>query len=496
MLHTKEYYEDFSKEFDPKIIIWEGVDWNNVMLKLSKVVHLLFWWQSWSWKSVFLLQFLFQVLFLTNPNSLKLILVDPLRVSFKDFKQLPHLLQPVANTPAEAVEAVMSMITVNRERYQFLENTWFENIYEYNEALLEDKIPYLKDWMRIIVPYDKISEEYKKKVNTESYTLWEPIPQLILFMDEVNALMLDETFWGKTPESANSPVLKALVGVSEQARKSWILLFMWTQKIDAKSMPNKVRWNMKTRICLKVTSSQISTAILWDTPENRRDWSKLTWNWDGLVFNEELDIKNAVRFQGAYVRNQDLLDIINWFITAYWKNSFDYITVNEEYAKNSEDLEPQPISYEDYKDWLPDIVTVKDNVFLLKKYQKLLTQLITEPFFWDEKTIKLRYPSISKDLKIIQQQFTDVWILSFNTPESSKEDDSKKNEWYFWLNLKLKGLSKVLSKVNFIPWEKETWDSKYNEDYQVLMMKLLLIHLNKYYIPAWKKLSLDIDNYS
>jgi len=38
------------------------------------------------------------MLFLTNPDSLKLILVDPLRVSFKDFKELPNLVFPVSNT--------------------------------------------------------------------------------------------------------------------------------------------------------------------------------------------------------------------------------------------------------------------------------------------------------------------------------------------------------------------------------------------------------------
>lgn len=497
-MFTKEYYKQFLSEFNPSLIIWEWVDWNNVEIKLMKIVHLLFWGQSGSWKSVFVLQLLFQMLFKTNPETLKLILVDPLRVSFKDFKEIPHLLTPIANTSQEAIQAINLMMDINRERYEFLENIWFENIYEYNEALYEDKIPYKVDWLQKIVSLKEISKEYINKTKTENYILWKPIPQVVTFIDEFNALMLDEEFGWKTPADANTKVLKDLIWVSEQARKAWILIFVWTQKIDAKTVPTKIRWNMKTRICLKVSSTDASRAILWDTPENKRDWAKLTWYWDWLVFNEDLSISQAIRFQSAYVSNEDMLDIINWFLTAYWKNDFEYIKVNDEYAKNSEDLEPQPIVYDDYKDWLPNLIIVKDNIFLQPKYQKMLSQLIREPFSWDDKTIKLRYPSIpTKDFSIIKQQFMDVWLLWFNKPEDEKwkEDSKKENEWYLGLNLKLRWLEEILVKVWFIKNDRGSWDAKFNEEYQVYMMKLMLIYLNKFYNPVGKTLKLDINEY-
>lgn len=498
MTFSKKYYEDFMCEFNPTVIIGEWVDWKPVELSLKKIVHLLFWGQSGSWKSVFILQLLYQLLFLTNPDSLKLLLIDPLRVSFKDFKELPHLLAPVANTTQEAIQVINMMIRTSRERYEFLEAVGFENIYDYNEALVKDKIPFRVDWLQKIVSLNEVSQEYIDKTKTENYILWKPIPQLVTFIDEFNALMLDEDFGGKTPAEANTPVLKDLIWVSEQARKAWIIIILGTQKIDAKTVPTKIRNNLKTKICLKVWSTEASRAILSDAPENRKQWANLSWYGDGLVYNEDINTTQAIRFQSAFVSHWDMLDIINWFIIAYWKNNFEYIKVNDEYAKNAEDLEPVSIAYEDYKDWLPDLVIVKDNIFLQPKYQKLLSQLIREPFNWDDKTIKLRYPSI-KDLAIIKQQFIDAGILAINYPEDEEDkdtqDEKKKKEWYLGLNLKLKWLEEVLAKVWFIKNDKSSWDTKYNDKYQSYMMKLCLIHLNREYNPAWRKLSLDINEY-
>lgn len=314
--------------------------------------------------------------------------------------------------------------------------------------------------------------------------------------------MLDEEFGWKTPADASTPVLRDLIWVSEQARKAWIIIILGTQKISAATVPTKIRGNLKTKICLKVSSTDASRAILSDAPENRRQWANLSWYGDWLVYNEDLNTNQAIRFQSAFVPHSDMLDIVNWFVTAYGKNNFEYIKVNEDYAKNSEDLEPIPIQYEDYKDKLPNLIIVKDNIFLQSKYQKLLSQLIREPFNWDDKSITLRYPSI-KDLKILKQQLMDTWILSINYPDDEDEDENtdekkkkeKEKEGYLGLNLRLRWLEEILVKVWFIKNDRKSWDTKYNDKYQSYMMKLCLLHLNKAYNPGAKWLSLDINEY-
>lgn len=488
MEYNKEKYENFMNEFDPELIIWKGTDWQFVKLKLSKIVHLLFWWQSWSWKSVFVLQLLFQILFLTNPDSLKLILIDPLKVSFKDFKELPHLLSPVWWEVIDATNAINEMMKINKERYWFLESVWFEDIYEYNEALLKNEIPYKdENWISTFVKLEQIPEKYIQKTKTENCIIWEPIPQIVAFFDEFNALMLNPEFWWKNPSEASTPQLKKLIWISEQARKAWIIIILGTQKISASTVPTSIRWNLKTRICLKVATWPASRTILWDTVENNSQWAKLVGYWDLLVYNENLNSSLALRWQSFLIYLTDMLDLVNWFIKTYGKNKFEYIKVNEEYAQNSEDLEPLPIDYDLYKIWLPELIIVKDNIFMNPKYTKLLSEIIRNPFDFEDKILSLRYPSIKKEFKEIKQRLIDVWILGMNKIEWEKE-------WYFWLNLKLKWLKYIIDKYWIIIEDKYSWDTS-NIDYQCDLMKLLLIHLNKTYNVSAKNISYDISNY-
>ena len=97
----------------------------------------------------------------------------------------------------------------------------------------------------------------------------------------------------------------------------------------------------------------------------------------------------------------------------------------------------------------------------------------------------------------------DSRILSINKIEEPQDEDiteektKKKKEtddWYLGLNLKLRWLNQVLSKHNFNISDRTTWDTS-SFEYQVDMMKLLLVHLNKMYNKAAKHLTFDIADY-
>lgn len=489
----------FMKEFDPELIIGEAPNGSFIKLRLSKIIHLLFWWETGSWKSVFVLQLFLQMLFKTNPKTIKFLMVDPLRVSFKDFKTLPHLLAPIWSTVSEANKIVEQMKEINTERYSFLEGVGFENIYDYNKALLKNKIPYKKeDWSKIFVKLEDIPQKYINKTKTENYRLGEPIPQVVVVFDEFNALMLQEEFWGKNPEKADSKSLKILTWISEQARKAWIIIILGTQKIKASTVPTAIRWNMKTRICLKVDSTFASKTILWDSVENKNQWAKLAWLWDWLVYNLFLDPKKALRFQGAYTPEEDMMKVVNAMIKVYGTNDFDYIQVNEEYATDVEDLEMLPIDPEVFKEWLPDLIIVSDNVFMKEPYQKILSEIIRKPKVYDIKKLSLDYPSISsKDLKLITHKLTQAWILAVNSIWDWEEEGKKKKEEYFWLNLKLPWIKSVFTYLGQLIENPNDWDNfdTSKEDYQNLIMKLLLIRLNKMFIPSARTLNINISNF-
>lgn len=197
-----------------------------------------------------------------------------------------------------------------------------------------------------------------------------------------------------------------------------------------------------------------------------------------------------------------MLNVINAFIKIYWSNDFEYIQVNQEYAKDLEDLEMLPIDPSIFTEGLPDIMIVQDNIFMKAEYQKVLSDIIRNPKIFDPKMLALNYPSISsKNFKILNHRLIQGGILALNKIEdlednNNKKEKGKKEESYFGLNLKLPWLNLVLNRLQLFVQEPTDWDSIDTDDseYQNLLMKLILIRLNKIYIPAAKKENISINS--
>lgn len=229
--------------------------------------------------------------------------------------------------------------------------------------------------------------------------------------------------------------------------------------------------------------------------------SKLAGYGDGLCYNLNLSTTHAIRFQSAYVSEEDMLDLVNGLIKTYGTNDFDYIQVNEEYAKSIDDLEMSPIDPSIFTDKLPDIIIVSDSIFMKSDYQKLLSEIIRNPAQWDDKQVALNYPSIlPKTLKLLRHQLYTSKILAVNVivPDEEegeeKKKQGKKEEGDFGLNLKLPGLSTIMNELGYNIDEPRSWDTE-DTRYQNYMMKLLLLRLNKNFVPGARDISTDITKY-
>ncbi|HIP35729.1 MAG TPA: hypothetical protein EYG85_02630 [Crocinitomix sp.] len=91
----------------------------------------------------------------------------------------------------------------------------------------------------------------------------------------------------------------------------------------------------------------------------------------------------------------------------------------------------------------------------------------------------------------------DTKILAINKTDNNNDEKPKTKEekdGYFGFNLKLKGFSYIMDKYNLKIDETEEWDTD-DHDYQVDMIKLMLLHLNKSYNQAARKLSIDLSKY-
>ncbi len=75
-------------------------------------------------------------------KDLKLILIDPKKVEFSRFKNVPHLYREIITEVEEAILALEDSVTEMDRRYDLLNLLEVNNIDKYNE-ISDEKIPHL-----------------------------------------------------------------------------------------------------------------------------------------------------------------------------------------------------------------------------------------------------------------------------------------------------------------------------------------------------------------
>lgn len=111
-------------------------------LDLSSYFHILAVGQTLSGVGMFRRVALATLLKLNKPDDLKLILIDPLKISFYHFKNIEkYLLFPVISDNKKAMESLEWAWQENERRYQLLLKNKVRNIDEYNKKKPENKLP-------------------------------------------------------------------------------------------------------------------------------------------------------------------------------------------------------------------------------------------------------------------------------------------------------------------------------------------------------------------
>ncbi len=94
-----------------------------------------------------------QNLLLKNtPNDLRLVIIDPKYVQFQPYKDIPHLITPVINTPEHAKSAMEWVASEIDRRYNFLSMHGCRNAHSFNEKNTEEVLP------NILVLCDEIAD--------------------------------------------------------------------------------------------------------------------------------------------------------------------------------------------------------------------------------------------------------------------------------------------------------------------------------------------------
>lgn len=181
--------------------------------------HFLVGGTTGSGKSEFLRSLLLSLLVRHGPDQLQIALVDPKRVTFPEFEQVPWLYAPVVKDGDRAIELMDDLMTEMDRRYQQFEVAGCQDLRGYNQRPGR-----------------------------------QPLPRIVCIFDEYADFMAE-----KETRSALEFSIKRL---GAMARAAGIHLIVATQRPEAKVVTPIIRSNLPGRIALRTASEADSTIVL------------------------------------------------------------------------------------------------------------------------------------------------------------------------------------------------------------------------------------------
>ena len=204
---------------------------------LEKMPHLLVAGATRTGKSVTLQNLLMSLLYKNSPYDLKLIILDPKRVEFTAYHNLPHLYTPVIKEPRGATKALAWAIQEMERRYEILAENGQVNVSDYNKKVLAPAL-----------------EKARKKGSIGDAVSGLPpkMPYIVIIFDEYNDFML----------SFPKEITPLITSLSQKGRAAGIHLILATQRPDVKVITGTIKANIPARMALKTTSQIDSRTIL------------------------------------------------------------------------------------------------------------------------------------------------------------------------------------------------------------------------------------------
>ncbi|MBE6742166.1 MAG: DNA translocase FtsK, partial [Ruminococcaceae bacterium] len=193
-----------------------------------------------------------------SPKDVKLLMIDPKKVEFSKYENIPHLLVPVVTDPRKASGALGWAVSEMLKRYQTFSDTGVRNIEGYNNLC-------------------------------KKHDDMEPMPKIVIFIDELSDLMM----------AAPKEVEDSICRLAQMARAAGMHLVIATQRPSVDVITGLIKANISSRIALTV-SSQIDSRTILDASGAE----KLLGYGDMLY--SPIGESKPLRVQGCYVSDEEI----------------------------------------------------------------------------------------------------------------------------------------------------------------------------------------------
>jgi len=276
------------------LVLGKDVAGNDIVYDLTKAPHLLVAGATGSGKSVCLNSIMTGFLMSRSPEQLRLILIDPKRVEFTAFNDLPHLLVPVINDSKRVAFGLRWALIEMDKRYKMLQKVNCRNIVAFNAR-------------QTVTQGDLFGAATEEDAPANAYaaeTIPDKLPYIVIVVDEVADIMATV---GKEVE----PAISKLTSLS---RAVGIHLILATQRPSVDVITGTIKANIPGRIAFKVSQSNDSRTIL-DNPGAE----DLIGKGDMLFLREGSILQRA---QGAWVSDNEIGRVVE-FVKQHCPPSYD-----------------------------------------------------------------------------------------------------------------------------------------------------------------------------
>ena len=266
VLSSREFQKWMQKS-ETTLALWKWIDWAIAISQLDTMPHLLVAWATWSWKSVWINNFILSLMYQNTPSELKFLMVDPKQVELWMYSGLPYLLAPIVYDSWKAVKLLQWTVQEMERRYSLLSQRKLKQLSEFNAAYPDEKM-------------------YR----------------IVFIIDEMADMMMSSASNRKEAESC-------INRIAAKARAVWIHLILATQRPSVNVITWLIKANIPARIAFSVVSEVDSRTILW------HKWAEeLVWRWDMLYMDAKI---TDLRVQWAYVDTKEIDAVVEYLKQKY-----------------------------------------------------------------------------------------------------------------------------------------------------------------------------------
>ena len=270
------------------LALGKDIGGNSVVADLARMPHLLIAGTTGSGKSVAINAMVLSILYKTQPEQVRLIMIDPKMLELSVYEGIPHLLTPVVTDMREAANALRWCVAEMDRRYRLMAALGVRNIGGYNRKV-NDAIAAgepIKDPTFTPPPF----EDEDKPVEHPTLT---PLPFIVVIIDELADMMM---IVGKKVE-------ELIARLAQKARASGIHMLLATQRPSVDVITGLIKANVPSRIAFQVTAKVDSRTIL-----DQQGAENLLGHGDMLYLPPGTSM--PVRVHGAFVADHEVHAVV------------------------------------------------------------------------------------------------------------------------------------------------------------------------------------------